>query len=101
MTATQARVLKYLKNAPSFPVELYPVVSPDGTCSERGPSRGGPTKREYSVNNYMGKLQAKGWVRRHAYLDQDAPEHLKGKWSITVDGLRALINATRLGNTTK
>lgn len=93
MTATQTRVLKYLQNAPAFPDELYPIVSPSGrfnTQRDMGSSKGGPSKREYAVNNYMGKLQALGWVRRYAYLEHSAPEHLKGKWCITPPGRNAL-----------
>ena len=65
-------------------------MSPTGrfnTERDHGSAKGGPSRREYAVNNYLGKLEKKGFVMRRSYHDT-APD--AGKWRITKAGLSAL-----------
>jgi len=83
MTITEMRVRAFLAEKPRFPYELYPVISPAGrfnTETDYGSTKGGPSRTEYAVNNYMGKLAKKGWVRRYYARDTNCPESLRGKW---------------------
>lgn len=90
MTPTEIRVLDMLRSSPQYPDDLYPAVSPTGrfnTERDHGSAKGGPGRREYAANNYLGKLEKKGFVVRRSYHDT-APD--AGKWRITQAGLDAL-----------
>lgn len=93
MTVTQYRVLLTLIDAPQYPNDLYPVVSPRGrhnTDVDHGSSKGGPSRRECVVNWYLGKMQQTGWVHRYGYANTLVPGELRGKWMITDEGRRAM-----------
>jgi hypothetical protein len=86
----QARVLLHLYTAgPKLPYELYPIVSPTGrfnTDTDHGSSKGGPSRTEFAVNCFLGRMNARGWVFRYGYLDKLAPADKRGKWLLTPAG---------------
>ena len=91
MTHTQRAVLTRLMSGGMYPDDLYPVIFPNGrfnTDTDHGSTKGGPSRREYAVAMYLGRLGP--LVRRYAYLDKHAHESLRGKWVITKEGQEAL-----------
>lgn len=99
ITATQARVLVHLYvDDGKLPYELYPVISPHGrfnTEKDYGNTKGGPSRTEYAVNMYMGRMESRGWVRRYGYLDKLAPPDSRGKWVLTNAGI-AMVESAHL-----
>jgi hypothetical protein len=91
MTKTQRTVLTRLMSGGAYPDDLYPVIFPSGrfnTDIDTGSSKGGPSRREYAVAMYMGRLGP--LVYRYGFLDKLAHESVRGRWVITAQGRQAL-----------
>lgn len=87
LTPRETMALLALRDSPHYPDELYPIIFSCGrfnSVKDHGSSKGGPSKREYAVNMYMGRLAKKGLVSREPYLSHG--NKLAGQWYITGKG---------------
>jgi hypothetical protein len=95
MTETQYHVLMFCHRHEFVAAyAIYPVMCPNGQFLHRrdhGSAKGGPSRTEYAVNNYMGKLIRRGWVEKRYGWDRVLfADGTPGGFSLTPAGVEAL-----------
>lgn len=96
MTATLKRALETLNRRRMYPDEMYPILFPLGqfnTHIDLGSNKGGPSRREYAVNNYLAK-HARDYVRRELVSNNKGKPVAWGRYYLTELGKAKFREAT-------